>query len=103
MFLGDVSLTRGEPMPKPRRRAEHVARYVLAGLVRVDAGTTRLDLEPLAGGAGFWLDVAAAGVPAGVGVGWLADVLVPVVVGLHPPPVPGKATKYPKAKGVAKP
>jgi hypothetical protein len=85
-------------MPKPRRRAERVARFVLAGLVRVGAGTTRLELEPLAGGAGFWLDVAAAAVPQGVGVGWLADVLVPVVVGLHPPRVPGKATKYPGPK-----
>lgn len=81
-------------MPKPRP----VERFALAGLTRVDAATVRLALEPLAGGAGFWLDLPAADLPAGAGVGWVVDVLVPVVVGLAPPPRPGRYATTRKRK-----
>jgi hypothetical protein len=79
--------------------------YVIAEMIRVDAKTTRLILESLDGAADdWWCDLATVLIPVGVAAGWEATLTVPVVVGLHPPHQPGKATKYPgPKKGVAKP
>jgi hypothetical protein len=73
--------------------------YVIAEMIRVDAKTTRLILESLDGaGDDWWCDLTADRLPPGVAVGWEATLTVPVVVGLHPPHQPGKATKYPGPK-----